>query len=84
MMKKKKERPFIKRLFMAPLQIGVQVTKKLMNKIPEPGTLILVRHGESEWNANKTFTVSTVALLSCVSMPILYASIILIFFYEIL
>ena len=22
----------------------------------EPGTLILVRHGESLWNANKTFT----------------------------
>lgn len=56
MMKKKKERPFIKRLFMAPIQIGVKVTKKLMNKVPEPGTLILVRHGESEWNANKTFT----------------------------
>ena len=60
MMKKKKERPFIKRLFMAPFQIGVKVTKKLMNKVPEPGTLILVRHGESEWNANKTFTVSIV------------------------
>lgn len=35
---------------------------KLMNKvlfnkpIQEPGTLILVRHGESTWNANKTFT----------------------------
>ena len=22
----------------------------------QPGTLILVRHGESEWNLNKTFT----------------------------
>ena len=26
------------------------------NRRQEPGTLILVRHGESTWNANKTFT----------------------------
>jgi Histidine phosphatase superfamily (branch 1) len=25
-------------------------------KVTEPGALILVRHGESQWNANKTFT----------------------------
>jgi hypothetical protein len=31
--------------------------KLLFNKpLQEPGTLILVRHGESTWNANKTFT----------------------------
>lgn len=31
--------------------------KLLLNKaVQEPGTLILVRHGESTWNANQTFT----------------------------
>jgi hypothetical protein len=29
----------------------------------KPGTLILVRHGESLWNANKTFTGECNALL---------------------
>jgi len=30
--------------------------KVLKRSKTEPGTLILVRHGESEWNRNKTFT----------------------------
>ncbi len=52
----KKKRPFVQQLFFAPLKLAMKVTSKVMNKVPEPGTLILVRHGESEWNANKTFT----------------------------
>jgi 2,3-bisphosphoglycerate-dependent phosphoglycerate mutase len=32
------------------------VSRALLGKPVEPGTLILVRHGESLWNANKTFT----------------------------
>jgi hypothetical protein len=36
--------------------------------VDEPGTLILVRHGESLWNANKTFTGERMlrfCLISC-------------------
>ena len=35
-----------------------RVLRRMTNgpKITEPGNLILVRHGESVWNANKTFT----------------------------
>jgi len=41
-------------LWLRPLRF----TKRLLFPSPprEPGTLILVRHGESTWNANKTFT----------------------------
>ena len=58
MMKKKKQRPFLQKVLMAPFKFGMRVTKTILRDVPEPGTLILVRHGESEWNANKTFTVS--------------------------
>lgn len=45
-----KKRP----LWVRPLKLAKSV---LFPKPPlEPGTLILVRHGESLWNANKTFT----------------------------
>jgi hypothetical protein len=37
-------------------------------RTPNPGTLILVRHGESLWNANKTFTGCK---LFCFHEPIL-------------
>ena len=58
MMKKKKHRPFVQKLLLTPFKIGMKVTKLIWRDVPEPGTLILVRHGESEWNVNKTFTVS--------------------------
>ena len=36
----------------------------------EPGTLILVRHGESLWNANKTFTGGVSKLFDfCLCLP---------------
>ena len=35
-------------------QIGQSVRRRTRRK--EPGALILVRHGESNWNSNKTFT----------------------------
>ena len=39
------------------LRLPFKVAKKLLpRETKEPGTLILVRHGESEWNKNKTFT----------------------------
>ena len=58
MMKKTTKRPFVQHVLMAPFRLGMMVTKRIAKSVPEPGTLILVRHGESEWNANKTFTVS--------------------------
>jgi len=47
-----KKRKLWKKLIIHPLKF----IKKLQDKPKEPGTLILVRHGESKWNANKTFT----------------------------
>ena len=41
----------IKKALKLPGRIVSKTTKRV-----EPGTLILVRHGESLWNANKTFT----------------------------
>lgn len=41
-----------------PRKIARWLYKKMPTRanVVEPGTLILVRHGESVWNANKTFT----------------------------
>lgn len=51
---RKKKRPFVTRAIRWMLK---KTAKKVFrtDKV-EPGTLILVRHGESTWNANKTFT----------------------------
>ena len=47
------KRSYIKRVIKKPYR----KLKKLITKdTTEPGTLILVRHGESIWNKNKTFT----------------------------
>jgi hypothetical protein len=44
-------------LFMKAVRLPIKVVQKMFSKKNvEPGTLILVRHGESEWNHNKTFT----------------------------
>ena len=40
----------------AMLKLPVRVAKRILTKPHEPGTLILIRHGESVWNANQTFT----------------------------
>ena len=47
-----KRRPIWRKLLKFPFRVA----KKVLQATKEPGTLILVRHGESEWNANKTFT----------------------------
>jgi 2,3-bisphosphoglycerate-dependent phosphoglycerate mutase len=47
------KRSFFKSVLKFPLKVA---SKVLSLKPVEPGTLILVRHGESEWNKNKTFT----------------------------
>ncbi|KAL3935688.1 MAG: hypothetical protein SGBAC_008842 [Bacillariaceae sp.] len=49
----RRKRSIFKRALKFPLKLA---TKALNKKVQDPGTLILVRHGESEWNANKTFT----------------------------
>ena len=43
---------FLKGLLKMPLRFYDTIVRGPL----EPGTLILVRHGESEWNKNKTFT----------------------------
>lgn len=49
----RQRRSIFKKALKLPLNIA---RKALSKKKAEPGTLILVRHGESEWNQNKTFT----------------------------
>ena len=51
----RRRRSFVKKV----LRRGYKSARRIIKReqpIQEPGTLILVRHGESEWNANKTFT----------------------------
>jgi len=44
-------------LLQKTLRLPFRAAKKILSRgAVEPGTLILVRHGESEWNKNKTFT----------------------------
>jgi len=44
-------------LLQKTLRLPFRAAKRILSKdTVEPGTLILVRHGESEWNKNKTFT----------------------------
>ena len=45
-----KRRPIWRKLLKFPFRVA----KKVLQATKEPGTLILVRHGESEWNANRT------------------------------
>ena len=46
-----------KSFFQKVVRLPFKAAKKIFRKnTVEPGTLILVRHGESEWNKNKTFT----------------------------
>jgi hypothetical protein len=47
-------RPLLEQLLRIPFKIVRKIAFPDMAK--EPGTLILVRHGESLWNYNKTFT----------------------------
>ena len=49
-----KEESFLKKVATFPLRIARRMS--FGPKPAEPGKLILVRHGESEWNQNKTFT----------------------------
>jgi 2,3-bisphosphoglycerate-dependent phosphoglycerate mutase len=50
----KSDESFWKRAIRLPIKIGKKILSR--GETTEPGTLILVRHGESLWNRNKTFT----------------------------
>jgi broad specificity phosphatase PhoE len=50
---KEEQQPTMERILRAPFKA---ISKLGGKKVKEQGTLILVRHGESEWNKNKTFT----------------------------
>ena len=50
----KGKRSKLGRMISKPFRVLSELTGK--KKVVEPGTLILVRHGESQWNKNKTFT----------------------------
>jgi 2,3-bisphosphoglycerate-dependent phosphoglycerate mutase len=49
---RRQRRPLWKHL----LRLPISVAKNVLWKPPQPGTLILIRHGQSVWNSNKTFT----------------------------
>ena len=51
-----KKRFVLERVLKFPFRALRRVTNKRPKNNVEPGVLILVRHGESVWNANKTFT----------------------------
>lgn len=52
---RRKKRPFWWRALRKPIQ-QLLFQQRRSKQLHKPGTLILVRHGESLWNANKTFT----------------------------
>jgi 2,3-bisphosphoglycerate-dependent phosphoglycerate mutase len=54
LMKRGKYRSFWKKAIKFPINAAKSIISRGATK--EPGTLILVRHGESTWNRNKTFT----------------------------
>eukprot|EP00532_Pseudo-nitzschia_australis_P006748 CAMPEP_0168172208 /NCGR_PEP_ID=MMETSP0139_2-20121125/5114_1 /TAXON_ID=44445 /ORGANISM="Pseudo-nitzschia australis, Strain 10249 10 AB" /LENGTH=856 /DNA_ID=CAMNT_0008089809 /DNA_START=94 /DNA_END=2664 /DNA_ORIENTATION=- len=52
-MQRGRNQSLLKRIVKFPLKAAKKVVSR---DTKEPGTLILVRHGESSWNRNKTFT----------------------------
>eukprot|EP00531_Pseudo-nitzschia_arenysensis_P006022 CAMPEP_0116121460 /NCGR_PEP_ID=MMETSP0329-20121206/3708_1 /TAXON_ID=697910 /ORGANISM="Pseudo-nitzschia arenysensis, Strain B593" /LENGTH=860 /DNA_ID=CAMNT_0003615273 /DNA_START=116 /DNA_END=2698 /DNA_ORIENTATION=+ len=53
MQQRERNRSILQKVLRLPFKTAKRV---LSRSTQEPGTLILVRHGESEWNKNKTFT----------------------------
>ena len=51
----RKKRGFVSSVIRQMIRVPYRALVGEYKKV-EPGTLILVRHGESSWNANKTFT----------------------------
>ena len=51
----RKKRGFVSSVIRQMIRVPYRALVGEYKKV-EPGTLILVRHGESDWNANKTFT----------------------------
>ena len=52
----RKMSPMVKRVIKKPITVLKKIISKQRDAHIQPGTLILVRHGESTWNKNKTFT----------------------------